>query len=151
MCQTLKTYDSLHGCYRFTVQQLLFGSFIDKCLKETDSKDRGHIYCYLLLAVRSAALNMTFVTLDVCGRSLTQLYLHSCICTAVSCTAVSCATFSCLEDLPGSSRSHGAYRTRNLSVNKRKHKIRLMTVDRVLKTSQHLSERRRAALQMQQH
>lgn len=79
MCQTLKTYDSLHGCYRFTVQQLLFGSFVDKCLKETDSKDRGHIYCYLLLAVRSAALNRTFVTLDVCGRSVTQLYpvLHS--------------------------------------------------------------------------
>lgn len=79
MCQTLKTYDSLHGCYRFTVQQLLFGSFVDKCLKETDSKDRGHIYCYLLLAVRSAALNRTFVTLDICGRSVTQLYLHSCI------------------------------------------------------------------------
>lgn len=66
-------------------------------------------------------------------------------------TAVSCVTFSCPEDLPGSSWSHSSYRTRNLSVNKRKHEIRLMTVDHVLKTSQLLSERRRAALQMHQH
>lgn len=100
MCQTLKTYNSLHGCSRFTVQQLLFGSFVDKCLKETDSKDRGHIYCYLLLAVRSAALNMTFVTLDVCGRSVTHLYLHSCILCYILLSGGSSRIFSITRRVP---------------------------------------------------